>query len=275
MYQSYLDPPEDVTGPYAVAPIQAAAPAPRRGLAWLTALGTPVLLAGLFGGPAARRPPGPHQETRESLRVQLAEFTEPRPAPKVLSDPLPKAPPGPGQGQGLPGTGHLEGNGAVDPLLQPFLRRNGGEVPVPEVPVRAEPDSAGLLGDASLPVAKGGNGLARGTGRDPGRGGGGGLPREELQPDYRLVLVHEEPARSDLKSDDPSLAQPVLVRVRIGEDGVPLSATALSGPPQLFDVCVRTALRFRWEPLAPHGLKAPQVITITFRPFLMRPRPYR
>jgi hypothetical protein len=80
------------------------------------------------------------------------------------------------------------------------------------------------------------------------------------------VLVHEEPADTDVTAGSPELLVPVKVRVLIGEAGRPLSAEALSGPGQLRPHCVQAALRYRWEPLGPHGLEAPIEIIITFHP---------
>ena len=58
------------------------------------------------------------------------------------------------------------------------------------------------------------------------------------------------------------------VRILIDELGIPFRATLVSGPPKLGEKAIRAALAWRFEPLGPHGLKAPLAIVITFR----RPR---
>lgn len=261
----YPIPAPESDAPYAVAPIRDAAPKPARGLASGLALVVPALL--VFAAttvvisetaPAFLRP-------ERVVDVQLTDA--PEPPQKVIPNPIPNAPEGPGKGPGLPGVGHVEGNDAIDPELL--------KVPVNLPTARTEPDPLSLLEpqsptvigrDRSLPVAKGGNGLASGTGLDPGRGGGGG----RRGPDYQLVLLHEEPALTDITAHSPELLIPVKVLVQVGNNGHPLSAEAISGPARLHASCVETALRYRWEPLAPHGLRAPVPIIITFHP-VVRP----
>ena len=56
------------------------------------------------------------------------------------------------------------------------------------------------------------------------------------------------------------------VRILIGEDGIPFQATWVSGPWKLREKAIRTALGWRFEPLDPHGLKAPLSLVLTFHP---------
>lgn len=252
--------------PYAVAPIRDAAPKPARGLASGLALVVPALL--LFAATTVVISETAPAFLRPERVVDVLLTDAPEAPRKVVPNPIPDAPEGPGKGPGLPGVGHVEGNDAIDPELL--------KAPVNLPTARTEPDPLALLEpqsptvigrDRSLPVAKGGNGLASGTGLDAGRGGGGGRAKG---PDYELVLLHEEPALTDITAHSPDLLIPVKVLVQIGNNGHPLSAEAVSGPARLHASCIETAMRYRWEPLAPHGLKAPVPITITFHP-VVRP----
>jgi outer membrane biosynthesis protein TonB len=58
----------------------------------------------------------------------------------------------------------------------------------------------------------------------------------------------------------------VVVRVVVEADGRVATAKAIAGPPRLFARAEATAMMWRFEPLAPHGLKAPLAWTITFKP---------
>lgn len=261
MSLSCFSPPEDVTGPYAIAPIREASAEPRRVVAVLAAVVFPAaaVLAGLGGLPRPAKPP----TAPRTVTVRLDDLwpaPEPEPPP-----PLREAPDGPGDALDLPGLGHVDGNGAIDPALL--------ALPEPRRPMILSDDPDGLSPQAPqpplnnlnrhLPVAPGGNGLARGTGHDAGRGG----RRPSFStPDYRLVLLHSEPADTYVTAGSPDLMVPVRVRVLIGEAGTPVSAVVISGPEPLHASCVQAALRYRWEPLEPHGLKAPIEMILTFHP---------
>lgn len=266
MSLSCFSPPEDVTGPYAIAPIREASPDPSRRVALLAAVVIPGAL--VYWGLEVALPRLEPRPTAlpKSVAVRLdTVWPEPVPPP-----PIREAPEGPGDAVDLPGLGHVRGNGAIDPALlalpearrPPMIPSDDPEALVltPQAPL---PPVAGL--NRHLPVAPGGNGLARGTGQDAGRGGRRLSPGT---PDYKLVLLHQEPADTDLTANSAELMVPVKVLVLIGEEGRPTSARVLSGPEPLHAPCIQAALRYRWEPLEPHGLKAPIEMVLTFHPMV-------
>lgn len=254
-------------------PIQDTAPRPARALSLaISTLLSGLLLTGLFYlhlGRPGQSFAGPSGATVfRTASVLLSEFLPLPPPPIAELSPVPKGPQGPGQelgapglghlkdqtglgtGIGLPGVGDLQGNDAIDPDLL-------------ALPVTADPN--GIPANRSLPVRPGGNGLAKGTGRDMGAGGGlggGGRPI----PDFKLVPIHREPAWSRLPATDPDLTLPVRVRILIGADGVPFQAVAIAGPERLYQECVAAALRWRFEPLATHGLTSPYNLVLNFHP---------
>lgn len=258
----YPIPPVEDGDPYAFAPIRAAAPAtPRRG-ALLASIATPALLI-LAGLKLAISRPDlvPPSRGPRSVAVQLHEAWPFALPPR----PIEKAPEGPGQAKDLPGLGHVDGTGTIDPALLALPEARRPVVPSDDPdglrPQSPLPPIAGL--NRQLPVAPGGNGLARGTGKDAGAGGHGPGWRG---PDYKLVLVHEEFAETDVPINSPGVLVPVKVLVLIGASGRPLSAQFISGPEQLKSNCIQAALRFQWEPLGPHGLQAPVEMILTFHP---------
>jgi hypothetical protein len=120
----------------------------------------------------------------------------------------------------------------------------------------------------ALPTRAGGNGLARGTGRDAALGVGGLIrpPVPVPVPDFRLIPTRQiQLSYRMAPGEEYLMTQLPQVRILIGEDGVPFKATLISGPPKLRDKALRAALGWRFEPLGPHGLKAPLALTITFR----------
>ncbi len=250
--------------PYAFAPIRAAAPAPPRRGALLASVAIPALL--ILGGlklAIARPDLVPHSDGPRSVAVQLHEAW-PFVLPSV-PQPLGKAPQGPGKAEDLPGLGHVDGNGAIDPALLALPEARRPLIPSDDPdglrPQSTEPPIAGL--NRHLPVAPGGNGLARGSGQDAGAGG---LGLGGRVPDYKLVLVHEEFADTDVPIDSPGINLPVKILVLIGASGRPLGARFISGPELLRSNCLQAALRFQWEPLEPHGLQAPVEMVLTFHP---------
>lgn len=175
----------------------------------------------------------------------------------------PRVAPGPFQS----GEGHVKGTDSIDPALL----REALEHRLPGPPGELGPDGTVPAGeggrvlpdlDLSLPKAPGGTGWARGTGRDATRGGKKAEPVHDLQ----LVVVHQEPAVSDLAFEDPELKVPVRVLLTIGAEGLPTEARATSGPEALYADVLQAAMKWRFEPLAPHGLTSPQFIRLTFHP---------
>lgn len=167
------------------------------------------------------------------------------------------------------GRGHVEGTNTIDPrllsvpalppqrevaalrpedaILQP------GEI-LPGAPV------AGLRKD--LPVAPGGNGLLRGTGRDSSMGASGkpapappGL-LEKIYPTYTVRVRLPDKART---------GQPVSVDVLVDEAGEVLSARAISGEQAAWKECEAAARKWRF--FIPSRLAAfcPLILHIQFR----------
>jgi len=83
---------------------------------------------------------------------------------------------------------------------------------------------------------------------------------QDLHPTRQPILIHTLPASVS------ATGEAVRVRILIGEDGVPTQALFLSGPAYLRDKALKTAYEWRFEPLGPHGLKAPLPLTLTFQP---------
>jgi hypothetical protein len=118
------------------------------------------------------------------------------------------------------------------------------------------------LFNPNLPIEAGGNGVAHGTGHDVARGLGSGPLF-----DHKIVPIHEVRIFHRLRpGETANPAIPAKVRVRIGADGVPLDAVYVSGPSFLETPAIATALQWRFEPLALHGLPAPQRVVINFFP---------
>lgn len=254
-------------------PILVTAPRPARALPLaLSSLLSGLVLTGLFylqlgrAGQAFAGAGG--APVLRTASVLLSELLPLPPAPVEELSPGPKDPPGPGQelgapglghlkdltgpgtGLGIPGVGNIHGNDAIDPDLL-------------ALPQSTDPN--GIPADRSLPVRRGGNGLAKGTVRDVGAGGGWGGGGRPI-PDFKLVPIHREPAWSRLPATDPDLTLPVRVRILVGADGIPFQAVAIAGPQRLYQECVDAALRWRFEPLAPHGLTAPCDLVLIFHP---------
>jgi hypothetical protein len=227
-------------------PIRDAAAARPRGIPLLLSLGlTPLLIYGLANSltsPAsARATQGALDQARRSVTLLLEE-----PGPPVsLRSPVRNlvGPQAPG------GAGHREGSDTIDPRLLTV------KVPALSFPTEAiEPDLLSLSPRAeaialslnpALPVQAGGNGLSRGTAKDPALGKGGLFRPQEsaalkvkdkLPPDGRLVPIRRQLARHIYKRGelrDEVATVPVIVRVVVAEDGRVIQATVLSGPEEM------------------------------------------
>ena len=252
-------------------PILQAAPARARTLPALVSLVlTPVLVLGLALGLAT--PPG-------SL-ARLGSGARPKSVTLLLAEALPPTgakppvrnlvgPEGPG------GAGHREGTGTIDPRLL-GLKANTLAMPSDAIDPdtlsdspRADPVFLSL--NSALPIQAGGNGLARGTGRDAALGKGG-LLRPLPVHDFKLVPTRQVPLYHRLGPGETDRREPTRVRILIGEDGVPIEARAISGPAFLLEKARQAALEWRFEPLSAHGLKPPLALTLTFYPILQARR---
>jgi hypothetical protein len=251
-------------------PIGQAIPNRPRALPVLLSLGlTPLLICGLalsLQAPIAAISrgviDGPHSVTL--LLEQPAEVFAPA---RNLVGP---ADPG--------GAGHREGTSTLDPRLAAVtttaLSLPSDAIDPDDLSRSPDAERAFLSLNPALPLEAGGNGLARGTGRDAARGKGGLIraPQPVDARDFRLVATRQVPLYHRLSPGESNRREATRVRILIGEDGVPTQAVVLSGPAYLHEEARRAALEWRFEPLEPHGLKAPLPLTLTFHPVLQATR---
>lgn len=139
-------------------------------------------------------------------------------------------------------------------------------------------DTAFLSLNPALPQEDGGNGLSRGAGKDSALGKGGlwrlqdPTPltvQDRLPPDGRLVPIRRQPVRHVYKRGElpEEVAQiPAVVRVVVDDNGSVIRTTFLSGPEQMRSEALWAARLWIFEPLGPHGLKAPVSVDLIFRP---------
>jgi hypothetical protein len=109
---------------------------------------------------------------------------------------------------------------------------------VREIPTTL-PREAKVIGDAHLPVATGGTGLAsgdshgHGTGRGTGQGMIRGVPGMNPGLDLNdLEVIHEEIPEYPTLAAWGNIQGDVVVRVTIDERGVPIRTELLEGPPR-------------------------------------------
>lgn len=258
-----------------ISPIFQAAPEPNRaipfGCTTVAVSGILFCLGHLSLGTLERPLPAPFSSPRyHSVSISLDEFPS-----SPQSEPPPANPshaPGPDGRIDAPGVGHVLGTNSIEPDLLdllPLIPRapQGAIADLSSTVGLAGPQVPGIPGGKSFPIAAGGNGLPKGSGRDAGRGG-----RRVKSPDFKLVLIHQEEVVTDLRATDPDLLVPVRVRILVGEDGIPFSGEAIDGPSNLYMECVQTALRWRFEPLGAHGLEAPYMVVISFQPIVRSSR---
>ena len=263
---------EPLSPVYALQPIRDAAAERSRGLPLCVSLVlTPLLIYGLtlsLASPATKEALQGLLKTRSSVSLLLQEPPpDQRPPVRALVGPE-----GPG------GAGHREGTNSLDPRLTAHtaLLSKPSEAIDPDslsLSPRAEPVTLSL--NPALPPQVGGNGLARGSGRDSALGGGGLTrpPAPVPVPDFKLVPTRQTAVNHQLQAGEAfSARDPVRVRILIGEDGVPTQAILVSGPEFLREKALRAAREWRFEPLGPHGLKAPQSLVLLFYPNYLRAR---
>jgi hypothetical protein len=253
---------------YDLYPIRAAAAPRARQGPFLLSLGlTPLLMYGfansLGRSAATQAAPLALNQARNSVILLL------EPAPAHVQAPARNllGPVEPG------GEGHREGTNTLDPRLTAFtsvLSRPSDAVDPDELTTTPNAVRVDLSLNPALPSQAGGNGLARGTGRDSAQGPGG-LIRPPRTYDFKLIPTRQVPVSHQLAPGENSVAMETLrIRVLIGEDGIPTQATLISGPEFLREKAIKAALEWRWEPLGPHGLKAPLTLTLIFHPSLLR-----
>lgn len=151
--------------------------------------------------------------------------------------------------------------------------------PVPSESSQAEPLKARevlpeslLPAINALPSAPGGNGRNPGSGPGTGGGTGGGTrggsgtesPREPAF-DFQLIPILRTRPQFTLAPGQTATATTVVVQITVEEDGRVSSAKAVQGPDFLRSNAEKSALGWTFEPLAKHGLKAPQSTRIFFQ----------
>jgi hypothetical protein len=252
-------------------PIRDAAAARSRGVPLLLSLGlTPLLIYGLANSlvsPAsARATQGALDQARRSVALLLLE-----PAPANVQAPARNLL-GP---EGPVGEGHREGTKTLDPRLAAHatvLSRPSDAVDPDDLASASTAERVNLSLNPALPSQAGGNGLAKGTGRDSALGSGGLLQPPKAM-DFKLIPTRQVPVSHQLaRGEEAASGEMLRVRILIGEDGVPLQATLVSGPEFLREKAIKAALEWRFEALEPHGLKAPLALVLIFRPNFLRPR---
>lgn len=255
---------------YELHPIRDAASAPTRAVPFLLSLGlTPLLIGGLA---LSLVPP------QAQLAARTAFDQARRSVSLLLLEPQAQDLRAPARnlvGPELPGgAGHREGTNSIDPRLLPYTTL----VSTPSDAI--DPDALSTLPTAervnlslnpALPLQTGGNGLARGTGRDSALGPGG-LFRAPVRtstppappPDFKLVPIRTFTFSYFLSPTDDKT--PIKVHILIGMNGMPIQVKYVSGPVFLKMDAIRTAQGWLFEPLAPHGFKTPQSYLLEFRP---------
>jgi hypothetical protein len=216
----------------------------REGPRWLSlALTLPLFLGLLASFSLWRFRPEAPRKVSASVSRQVDVVLE----PGAGASPR-QAPPSPTPGDPL-------GNGTVDPALlkaealRPDLPKVTAFTPdLTQEPPRTLPEGASLpLLPQGLPVAPGGNGMARGSGGaaapapkpPPRRLQVSGVEADELRAVHQPIPV--------IRNARKGLGGTVVVRVRIGADGVPVSATPLSGPEEVFAQITAAVLQWRFH----------------------------
>ena len=216
----------------------------REGPRWLSlALTLPLFLGLLASFSLWRFRPGPPSVVSATVSRQVDVVLE----PGAGASPR-QAPPSPTPGDPL-------GTGTVDPrlrqaeALRPDLPKVTAFTPeLTQDPPRTLPEAASLpLLLPGLPTAPGGNGMARGNGGAaapapkpaPRRLQVGGMEADELRVLHQPIPV--------IRNARKGLGGMVVVRVRIGADGVPVSATPLSGPEEVFAQITAAVLQWRFH----------------------------
>lgn len=252
-------------------PIRNAAVAHSRAIPLLLSLGlTPLLIYGIANGLITQASSKVRQRTFDQVRMSpsllLQEPDNPDIRPPVL---IPVGPAEPG------GEGHHEGTGTLDPRLAAYtsyLSQPSDAIDPEAWSATPKTERAFLSLNPALPMETSGNGLAVGRGRDSANGPGG-LIRPPIAFDFQLIPTRQVLVQAGLPFGQETAArEPVVVRILIGEDGVPFKATVLSGPSFLHERCISAALDWRFEALAPHGLTAPLALDLTFHPHILRKR---
>lgn len=254
---------------YDLHPIRAAGSPRSHGIPLLVSLGlTPLVIYGLsisLNSPATERA---MRRTLDQARRSVALLLQ-EPDSTATRAPA-RATIGP---EGPGGAGHREGTNTLDPRLAPHttvLSKPSDAIDPEQLSVLPTAERVSLSLNPALPLQEGGNGLARGTGRDSALGPGG-LIRPPQAADFKLVPLRQVPLYHSLVPGESDRKEPTRVRILIGDNGIPTQAVVVSGPSYLHEEARKAALEWRFEPLGPHGLKAPLTLTLSFQPIVQKP----
>lgn len=190
---------------------------------------------------------------------------------------LPDADTPPPPGKQPPGAGFEGGTNSISPTLMQMdlinpLRLRSPDIPDgPQVPLEA----LRPVGDRSLPMAAGGNGLpglvAEGASRPLGHaliravpGLNVGLSLEELE------VLHEEIPTYPLLAELAGVQGDVVVRITIDHQGKPIRTELREGHPGLVSETLRAARLWRFGKGMFRGRKVEATFDMTFRYILSR-----
>lgn len=239
---------------YELHPIRNGASARSRGIPLILSLGlTPLLIYGLA---LSLIPPsslqgvhGAFDQAQQSVSLMLQEPILPNPqASQHMST--------------NEGKGHPKGTGTLDPRLAAYTSSRSllsDSIGPDDLSTSPRAEQVDLSLSPGLPLQVGSNGLGIGTGR------------EAATFDFSLIPIKRVMVRYQLRRGESISKEPVKVRILVGDDGVPLQATVVSGPVRFHEEALIAARKWRFEPLAAHGLKAPVSSVITFFPEAVRP----
>jgi hypothetical protein len=153
-------------------------------------------------------------------------------------------------------------------LLRPLDNGAASKAVAPGWTANPMPTSAGGASGSGDGLSSAQGGVAGGTASSSGDGLGTAQSGQYHAPgyDHRLIPIFK-PVPTYTAGAGESLeflAETVTVIASVAEDGTVTKAWANDGPPKMFQLAVQAAMRWRFEPLAAHGLKAPQEMKIIF-----------
>lgn len=242
------------------------APPTDRRLAVLGSLLTYSLLTGTMIHLTSRTKPALPPRPVQVISLTLEEPPDPAP-PEAATPPLPES----------PGSGFEGGTNSIsqallqkDPVSPVYLRNR--DIPEgPQVPLEA----LRPVGDRTLPVAAGGNGLPALTGQGASRslghatirgvpGQNGELKLEDLE------VVHEEIPAYPLLAELAGVQGDVVVRITIDNQGKPIRTELIEGHQGLVSETLRAARLWRFGKGIFRGRKVEATFDMTFRYILSR-----
>jgi len=230
---------------YDLHPIRAAGSPRSHGIPLLVSLGmTPLVIYGLSVSLISPATEGALRGTLDQARRSVALLLQ-EPDTTVTRGPA-RATIGP---EGPGGAGHREGTNTLEPRLaarKTVLSKPSDAIDPEQLSALPTAERVSLSLNPALPLQEGGNGLARGTGRDSAQGPGG-LTRPAKVLDFKLIPLRQVTVQHQLAPGEESAAKETLrVRILIGEDGVPTKATLVTSPEFLREKALKAALDWRF-----------------------------